>query len=103
MSWFGWYSRVEYQLLETQLLSWRERAIAAETTVELVKEILTREQKAREKLEETLFQARPQESAPEMKPVGNTLSSWPRIRREMEKMHRANEGTPTKGEVESSM
>lgn len=73
--------------------SWRTRCLAAETTVELVKEILTRERERSQRLEDRLFpNNKPQQQQPpNMEPVGQSVSSWPRIRRELEKEHRVKQ------------
>jgi hypothetical protein len=99
---FGGYTKGEMALHESVVESWRARCIAAETTVQLFKEIMTRDQERYEKLLEGRSKYVPQ-SPPELKPVGNSISSWPRIKRELEKQHRVNEETPTKAEVENSM
>jgi hypothetical protein len=88
-----WLCGGEIAALEGQVDAWRGRALAAETTVELIKEVLKREQDLREKLQtELVTEMRPQSvKPPEMKPVGNTVSSWPRIRRELERRERVKE------------
>lgn len=85
----------EYEMEHASLESWRQRAIAAETTVELVKEIMARESDRAKRLEERLLgdnhPQQPQE-APPFNPVGEKrLSSWPRIRRELERQNRVKE------------
>lgn len=88
----GGYTKHEIDLLNTSLDGWRGRAISAETSVQLFNEILSRERDSRARLEEYLKppQSAAQE-APQMKPVGNSVSSWPRIRKELERQHRVND------------
>lgn len=86
--------------------SWRARCLAAETTVELVKEILTRERERSQRLEDRLFpNNKPQQQAPpNMEPVGQSVSSWPRIRRELERQHQVKpDAQVSRGEVEKEI
>jgi hypothetical protein len=92
---FGGYTKLEYDNLAATIDGWRSRALASETTVELVKGILAKEQERSAKLTESLYNrvitpAHPT-NPPDMKPVGNTLSSWPRMKRELEKKHRVKD------------
>ena len=92
---FGGYTELELE-------GWRARAIASETTVTLITEVLTREREARAKLEERVFPTpmpRSQEGPPDMKPLGNSVSSWPRIRRELEKRNRVNDNAEVSRET----
>ena len=86
----GGFTKREHDLNDKLIESWRVRATAAETTVELMKEILQRERERSERLMEN-FKPRNQDQAkpPEMNPVGDRrLSSWPRIKRELERQNR---------------
>lgn len=105
----GGYTRHEYELQNTSLDGWRNRAISAETSVQLFNEILSRERESRTRLEEYLSGPKHQDQqAPNMKPVGNTMSSWPRIRRELEKrdrgsMKEANDAGVSREEIEKTI
>lgn len=105
----GGYTKYEYDLLASTTEGWRGRATAAETSVQLFNEIMTRERERAQRLEDKLSdiargpQSQPQE-APRMQPVGNSVSSWPKIRREMEKMHRVNnDAQVSRGEIEKEI
>jgi hypothetical protein len=87
---------------------WRARALAAEATVELFKDIVKRERDRSDKIENDIRERmyprhQEQQQPPNMKPIGNTISSWPRIKRELERQNRAPNETPSKSEVENSM
>ena len=86
----GGFTKSEFDIQQASLEGWRARAIAAETTVTLFKEIMTRESDRIKILEEQLTKPQSQTSeAPNLDPVGDRrLSSWPRIRRELEKQNR---------------
>ena len=83
----------DWDLLNVTCESWRARAIAAETTVELFKEIMSRDKaSARENaaLQNAIEREVAQEQAfpPDLKPLGDRrVSSWPRIKRELERQH----------------
>jgi serine/threonine protein kinase HipA of HipAB toxin-antitoxin module len=85
--------------------AWRSRAIAAETTVHLLTEILQRERESRARLEDKLTPKLAEHSGPpELKPVGQSVSSWPRIRRELEKQHKVNENAEvSRAEIEKTL
>lgn len=91
----GGYTEADKGNWDTIVDSWRARCIAAETSVELFKEIMTRERERSEKLEEKLVGAHPNsenQQPPNLNPVGDRrLSSWPRIRRELEKQSRVKD------------
>ena len=83
----------EYELAKTTADSWRTRAIAAETTVELFRDIVARERERSDRVEERLTgqKAAPQpiQTGEPMQPLGSDKrSSWPRIRRELEREDR---------------
>jgi hypothetical protein len=89
----GGFTKEEKAIVDQLMESWRARAIASENSVALFKEIMTRDNQRYEKLEEKLMgRARyePQDP-PKMEPVGQSVSSWPRIKRELEKQSRVNE------------
>jgi hypothetical protein len=98
----GGYSKRERAAQDQILESWRSRCLAAETTVALVKEILVREQERTERL---MNPTRPNTELhpPEMQPVGTSRSSWPRMRRELEKRDRMKDTAPDNAEVRSNM
>lgn len=86
----GGFTNHEYELLKVSEEAWRTRAIASETTVALFKEIMTRDQA---RLDQMTNARMPGQAPPEFKPVGDKqLSSWPRIRRELEKQNRVKPG-----------
>jgi hypothetical protein len=96
----------EIAALDKQVEAWRGRALSAETTVELVKEILKREQERGERLTSELSdRIRPQSiKPPDMKPVGQSISSWPRIKRELEKQNRVKENAEvSREEIEKTI
>lgn len=104
----GCRTQDEFQALDIQLEVWRGRAIAAETSVALFKEIMERDAKRMEKLEEKytggyLRQGMANPQPPGDKPLGNGIASWPRIKRQMERDHRVKEGPPTKEEVHAQI
>lgn len=83
----GGIPRHEMELQKVVEESWRQRAIAAETTVTLFKEIMTRDQARLDNMLEKKQQ--PQQMPPDLKPLGDRrMSSWPRIRRELENQNR---------------
>lgn len=95
----GGFTNHEHELLRLEADSWRTRAIAAETTVALFKEIMQRREEAVPRYKEP---ENPQ--PPNMKPVGNTLSSWPRIKRELEKNDRVkNNAGVSREEIEKTI
>lgn len=99
---FGGYTKLEYDSAAALAESWRTRAIAAETTVELVKEILQKERERTDKIQSDLYgrlHPNQQQVPPEMKPLGNGRTSWPRIKRNLEREHRVSGAVPTKEEV----
>lgn len=89
----GGFTKEEKAIVDQLMESWRARAIASENSVALFKEIMTRDQQRYEKLEEKLFGRAKFERVepPDMQPVGQSVSSWPRIKRELEKQSRVNE------------
>lgn len=103
----GGFTSYEYDMQQVTLESWRQRCIAAETTVSLFKEIMTREQNRAEKLEERLVGAHPSNEnrePPNIDPIGDRrLSSWPRIRRELEKQNRAPDAKISREEIEKTI
>jgi hypothetical protein len=103
----GGYTALEYNNLDAALESWRARVLGAESNAELVKGLLTQERERSERLMDHIIHPRPEGprseiTAPNMQPIGNTISSWPRIRRKLEFEHRVKEEIPTKEEVQSS-
>lgn len=102
----GGYTKLEYENLDKTLESWRTRCTASETTVELFKDIVSRERERSDKIMERLFpdKSQQQQQPPEMKPVGNSVSSWPRIRRELEKLDREKSNAQvSRGEIEKEI
>jgi hypothetical protein len=102
----GGRTKREAAMQDAIVENWRARCLAAETTVELVKEILTREQEARTRMEEDLKdRLYPRHiTPPEMQPVGQSRSSWPKMRRELEKQHRVNDNAEVSREkIESEI
>lgn len=101
----GGYTESEYKILDSTCEAWRGRCVASETTVELVKEILTRERERSQRLEERLFpNSKPQQQQPpNMEPVGQSVSSWPRIKRELEKEHRVKDAQISREEIEKAI
>jgi hypothetical protein len=100
---FGGYTKLEYDNLNASIESWRARSIAAETTVELFKEIVTRERERSDKIERDIMERAGTIKPPEMKPVGNSVSSWPRIRRELEKQNRVKDAEVSRAEIEKTI
>ena len=85
----GGFTKREHELNDKLIESWRVRATAAETTVELMKEILQRERERSERLMENIGPKHSEMKPPELNPVGDRrLSSWPRIKRELERQNR---------------
>jgi len=87
---------------------WRDRCLAAETTVTLFKDIVERERERSDKIETDIRNRMHPENGmqgpPGMKPVGHALSSWPRIRRELEKSHRVNDNAEvSREEIEKTI
>lgn len=80
----------ELDVLNASLEGWRSRAIAAETSVALFKEIMTRDRERAER-EDRPAATPPNPTPPNMKPVGHTLSSWPRIKRQLERDHQVKQ------------
>ena len=77
----GGYTKHEWELEQVTLDSWRTRAIAAETTVTLFSEIMTRERTEKKQEEAPIL-------PPNLKPLGDRrVSSWPRIKRELERQN----------------
>src|SRR6516164_3731842 len=112
MNWFikflGGYTKDDMERQSLIADGWRTRAIAAETTVELFKDIVHRERERSDRIEKDIRSGKEFQketiSPPEMKPVGTSVSSWPRIRRELERQNRvSNNGVPSKEEVEREM
>lgn len=102
----GGFTKREHVEWDKLLESWRARCLAAETTVELMKEILTRERERSEKLTEKLMGPKIDLSnikPPDMRPVGQSVSSWPRIRRELERQHAGISREETKETVRSKV
>jgi hypothetical protein len=97
----GGYTERDKTSWEVISNSWRDRCLAAETTVELFKDIVQRERARSDKIESDLRERMfPSETKPpNMKPIGNTISSWPRIKRELERQNRNPNSIPTKEEV----
>ena len=103
----GGFTQQEFNLRTVVLDSWRTRAIAAETTSDLYKDILTKEKEEIQRIRDLMREYKqPVESAermsqpPNMKPItNNTMSSWPRIKRELERRDRVSNAAPTKEEV----
>jgi hypothetical protein len=87
--------------------SWRARSIASETTVELVKEIMQKERERGDRLINELrdnFKPSKDMRPPDMKPVGNSVSSWPRIKRELERQSRVNDNAEiSREEIEKAI
>ena len=100
----GGHTKDEMERLSLVSDSWRTRATAAETTVALFKEIMTRERDRADKLLDERLAGESRRfdephAPPSMKPVGNSVSSWPRIKRELEKEHRVNDQGKSHAEV----
>lgn len=98
----GGVPKHDYDMLNAMLEGWRGRAIAAETSVSLFKEIMTRDKEIVAQNAENARALMQNPIPPNMQPVGNTISSWPRIRREMERQHRAkSDGSSVEEKVRS--
>jgi hypothetical protein len=91
------------------LEGWRARALAAETTVSLFNDIIARERERSDRIEQDIRERAfpapaPKQKPPQAKPIGSTISSWPRIKRELEKRDRIpTNQAPTAGEVHESL
>ena len=82
----------DWDLLNVTCDGWRSRAIAAETTVELFKEIMSRDKASAR--ENAAREKEPDEPSfpPDLKPLGDRrVSSWPRIKRELERQNRVKQ------------
>lgn len=104
----GGHTKHEMEKMALTCDAWRTRATASETTVELFKEIMTRERERSEKLEKQIFgdgSKTQKQDPPTMNPVGqNKVSSWPRIRRELENQHRVkNNAQVSREEIEKTI
>lgn len=102
----GGFTKEEYRVLEATDEGWRMRALAAETSLALFKEIMTREEERSKRLEERLFpnNAPQMQRPPEMNPVGqNKVSSWPRIKRELERLERVPNARVSREEIEKTI
>lgn len=106
---FGGYTKHEYDLIQASQDAWRNRCVAAETSVSLFNEIMARERERNKKLEDKMMgwdqEAKEVQQPPQMNPVGqNKVSSWPRIRRELERLHRVKDNAPvSREEIEKNI
>jgi hypothetical protein len=100
----GGHTKSERELHSQLVDNWRVRCLAAETTVELVKEILQKERERGERLMSQQVASERGVRPPEMKPVGNSVSSWPRIKRELERLNRVNDNAEiSREEIEKAI
>ena len=82
----------DWDLLNVTCESWRARAIAAETTVELFKEIMSRDKAMSANNAMPAKELEEQRFPPDLKPLGDRrVSSWPRIKRELERQNRVKQ------------
>ena len=103
---FGGYTQLEYDLQAQLIESWTRRALASETTVELVKEILAKERERTDKIQSDLYDRlhpNQHQTPPEIKPLGNGRTSWPRIKRQLEKQNRVPDAEVSREEIEKGI
>ena len=103
----GGYTKDDLEKMSLTVDAWRTRAIAAETTSDLYKDILQREREQieiiRNSIQDRMQQRTSNVQPPEMEPLGNGRTSWPRIRRELERRDQVRSNPPTKEEVHAEI